>query len=138
MTAWIANGSRLDVELAVALEIAALRVTHAAPAAEREGAIAYNLRLWRTIRQLAAGAPDVEDREGLAATAGLAESELDPRMLAERNIAHAHQLAGRAATHGALRSLLDHWGRHRRMDAAAEFSRWLLDRMDDFVQPMSV
>ncbi len=138
MTAWIANGSRLDVELAVALEIAALRIGRAATAAEREAALAYNLRLWRAIRHLAAGAPEVEDRDGLAATAALAEHGCDGALLAERNVAHARQLAGRAATQGALGSLLEHWGRHRRAEASAEFSRWLLDRMDDFVQPMSV
>ncbi len=138
MTAWIANGSRLDVELAVALEIAALRITRAATADEQDAAIAYNLRLWRIIRQLAAGAPEVEDREGLAATARLAEDGQDAPTLAARNIAHAGKLAGRAATHGALRSLLERWSRHRRSDAAAEFSRWLLDRMDYFVQPLSV
>jgi len=138
MTAWIANGSRLDVELAVALEIAALRMARSNTAAEREAALAYNLRLWRSIRQLAAGAPDVEDREGLAATAGLVEGERDGAVLAERNVVHAGKLAGRAATHGALRRLLEQWSQHRRTDASAEFSRWLLDRMDYFVQPMSV
>lgn len=138
MTAWVANGSRLDVELAVALEIAALRIGRAATSAERDEALAYNLRLWRAIRQLAAGAPEVEDREGLVATARLAEGESDGGLLAGRNIAHAHALAGRAATQGALRCLLEQWGRHRRTAPAAEFSRWLLDRMDCFVQPMSV
>jgi hypothetical protein len=138
MTAWIANGSRLDVELAVALEIAALRMARSTTAAEREEALAYNLRLWRSIRHLAAGAPDMEDREGLAATAGLVEGERDGTLLAERNVAHAGKLAGRAATQGALRRLLEQWSHHRRSDASAEFSRWLLDRMDYFVHPLSV
>lgn len=135
MTAWIRNGSRLDIELAVALEIASLHLSRAANLVEKEAAIGFNARLWRTIGQLAADAPAAEDRQGLMASAQQIDSERDIARLVACNGEHARKLAGRAATQGALRHLLGEWTVHRRAKGAINFSGWLVDRIEDFVLP---
>lgn len=132
MTAWTSNGERLDIELAVALEIATQRLSTAETAAEHAAALLFNRLLWQTIRRVAATAPLLEDREALLSAAHAIDdlAGADETALGAVNRRHARTLAGRAATNGALGRILAAWNLYRAEDADAEFGSWLLERMD--------
>ncbi|MEW5727104.1 MAG: hypothetical protein AB1918_04685 [Pseudomonadota bacterium] len=139
MAAWMRQGMGLDVALAVALEIGKLRLDTAESAAERAGAMDFNERLWRTIRRLAATSFELAGRDALLSGADAAESAWsDPAAVATLNARHAGVLAGRAATQGALRRLLDDWVAHRRANPRAEFATWLLIRIEEEGAPLSL
>jgi len=138
MTAMMTRGERLDIEIAVAMEIGTVRLQRAAGLAAREAAVAYNLDLWRTIRQLAATAPLGGDHAALQDSAAMVANRPTPEVLAERNRAHTRSLAASGATHGTLRRLLDEWRSHLGDAPKAEFSRWLLDRMEGYAAPISM
>lgn len=138
MTAWIRQGMRLDVELAVALEVATLRLTQAVTGAERAAALTFNRTLWRSIHNLAATAPDMSDRDGLLAGAATVASADDPARVADCNTAHARILAAKSATQGGLKRMIEDWRHHRAQQPEAEFGHWLLSRMDGPGAPISV
>lgn len=139
MTAvWTRPGNRLDVELAVALELGALHFTRAHSPRQLEQAISFNLRLWRAIRRLVLVRPDLCEREALADTADHVATMLvvdaapcpDPRdlaFIAGRNTALARDLAGRSATERALADLMGSWEGGPR-----GFDRWLIERLDAY------
>ncbi|MDA8231555.1 MAG: hypothetical protein M0006_09475 [Magnetospirillum sp.] len=137
MTVWTARGSRLDIEVAVALEIATLRLKSAERQCERQDALAYSAQLWRIISRFASMAPVGELGERLMASADIIAGSIDPDVFVRHNTAHAQMLGGRAATNGALRRLLDDWNRHRGATMGADFASWILDRLDDRVASLS-
>lgn len=127
MAAWIKDGTRLDIALAVVMEVSVLGLHRAETEAERLDAVAFNDELWRVVDALAPEAPLAEDRLALANTAALILAggrRLD--QLAELNRCFARLLAGRAATDGALGQILDRWKAARRAGSALEFGPWLL------------
>jgi hypothetical protein len=139
MTAlWSRPGNRLDLELAVAFELAALHLTRAHSPRQLDQAISFNLHLWRTVRRLVPVRPELCEREMLSDTADHVATMLvvdaspcpDPRdlaFIAGRNTALARDLAGRAVTERMLAELLEAWNaadpRGRR------FERWLTERI---------
>lgn len=126
MQAWILAGIRVDIELAVALEVGLLSLTRAESPTERDRALAYNRDLWVLVDRLAATAP-LQDRAGLgAAAARLARGQLAD--FAEINRKYAGLLAGRAATTGSLRQLLSDWRDYLNANTQAVFGAWLLNR----------
>lgn len=133
MAAWSQYGVRIDIALAVVMEVAVLKLSRADSDAARAQAIAFNEALWRVVKALAANAPVEEDRTALrnAATLILAGGRrLD--QLTELNRSFARLLAGRAATDGALGHILDRWRTARRAGTDQEFGPWLLDLLDGF------
>lgn len=131
MAAWTRRGMRLDIEVAVALELGKARMDKAASGFEREQALAFNRQLWAAIGDLAVTLPAAEGGAGLIAAArAVAAGTLDPVGLITLNVRQASLLAGRAATQGALKRLLEDWHAHRRADNAAEFGLWLLGRIE--------
>lgn len=139
MAAWIRRGMRVDVELAVALEIGALRFAKAETARDRDTAIGFNRRLWQAIRQLAVTAPEVEDRNGLLDSADQVMRNIeDSRTVSHHNSTHARVLAGRAATQGALKHLLEDWRIVRQREPLVDFGDWLLSRLDMEGAPVSL
>lgn len=136
MTAWVQQGVRLDIGLAVALEVAVLRLRRAQSAAERRDAVAFNLDLWQVAGTLAPTSPVAADRDGLAAAAAtVAAGRMTVDELAEINVRFAHTLAGRAATEGGLRHILGEWHVARRAAPERDFGGWLLGRLDGFAAP---
>lgn len=132
MKAWINKGARLDIELSVALEVGAEQALRAAGAAERKAAAEFNLVLWQSIRALAASAPNIEDREALETCAeGIIRSGgRDFEAVVRCNRAHAGRLAGRAASNGALKAMIEEWTRFRHHRHDALFADWLIERLD--------
>lgn len=137
MTAWIKQGMRLDVELAVALEVATLRLTQAVTGAQRAEALSFNRALWQGIQNLAATAPDMGDRDGLLAGAATVASADDPARVADCNTAYARILAAKSAK-GALKRMIEDWRHHRTSQPEAEFGNWLLSRVGGPGAPISV
>lgn len=136
MAAWFEQDMRLDIAIAVSLEVAALRMNRAETPAERASAISFNRRLWYVAAALAPSAPVLEDRNGLIETAELVTSgALGSDETAALNIAFSRRLAGRAATGGALRQILADWRAFRAFSPRAEFGLWLVERMETFLQP---
>lgn len=138
MIPWIMRGMRLDVELAVALEVGSLRLTQAVTGAQRDEAFDFNRTLWRTIHRLAATAPELKERDNLLAAAATAASATDAAQITACNAANARALAAKAATQGALKRMIEDWRHHRSHHPEAEFGHWLLARMDDHEAPVSV
>ncbi len=139
MAVWIRQGMGLDVALAVALEVGKLRIESAGTSADHAAAAEFNARLWRTIRRLAATAPDLADRDALLRSAEAVEAAADDAdALADRNATHAGALAGRAATQGALKGLLAAWSAHRDAHRDARFATWLLERIEAEGAPLSL
>lgn len=137
MKAWINNGTRLDIELSVALEVGAERALQANNAAEREAAAAFNLALWQVIGTLATTAPDIEDREALVHCAeGVIRSRgRDFESIVRCNRTHAGRLAGRAASNGTLKTMVEEWTRYRQARRGAVFTDWLIERFDSCANP---
>jgi hypothetical protein len=132
MNAVIKQGVRLDVDLAVALEVATLLINKAAGSAECDNALAFNHRLWRIVRILALNVPEiVPDRDALLASATSADLS-GPVQLVALNVEHSRRLAVHAATQGALKTLLEDWHAYRRQTKNAQFGSWLLDRMEAY------
>lgn len=132
---------RLDVDLAVALEVAAVRLVTARTPAQLDAAIRATLRLWRAVRALAARCPSLNDREVVAETAEhvavllVAEARPcpDPRdiaFVAGRGMSLARDLAGGAAATGARDALLAEWSASSRQP----FADWLLTRLETAAQ----
>jgi hypothetical protein len=138
MTAILTQAERVDIELAVAMEIGNVRLERAVGTAAREAAVAYNVDLWRSIGHLAATMPLGEEGDALEASAALVTSRPSADLVAERNRAHARALAGRIGTHGSLRRLLDQWRDHLGGAPKADFGRWLLERLDARSEAMPV
>lgn len=134
MAAWTKYGVRLDIALAVVMEVAVLELSRAETEAARAVATAFNAELWRVVDDLAPQAPLAEDRVALRNTAAVVLAggrRLD--QLAELNRCFARLLAGRAATDGGLSHILDRWRAARRGGTDQEFGPWLLDLMAGFV-----
>lgn len=134
MAAWMKYGVRLDIALAVVMEVAVLELGTADTEAERDAARAFNGRLWRVIQGLAPEAPLAEDGVALRNTAALVLAggrRVD--QLVELNRCFARLLAGRAATDGALGHILERWRTARRDGTDLEFGPWLLEMLSGFV-----
>lgn len=130
MAAWTQEGLRLDIAVAVALEVAVLNLKRADGPAARTAAMQFNQRLWRAIGAVAPTAPVAEDRSALAdACAQVAGTRMNADDLIALNVGFARTLAGRAATGGALRHILDDW-RAARPAAQTEFGPWLVTRLE--------
>lgn len=141
MTAvWMRPGNRLDVELAVALDMGARLLTRARSPRQLDQAISYNLRLWRSVRRLAEFHSVLIEREILADAADHVAVMLvvdsspcpDPRditFIAGRNIAVARDLAGLAASQRGLAEMLGDWS------GAGRLETWLLERIESHVVP---
>lgn len=133
MAAWTREGVRLDIALAVVMEVAVLQLDRADSADERDAAVAFNARLWQVVGDLADDAPVAEDRVALRNTAALIVAggrRLD--QLIELNRCFARLLAGRAATDGALGLIMARWRTARQDGAASEFGPWLVDLLGGF------
>lgn len=134
---WRWRGHRMDVELAVALDVTAGRLLAARSACQLERAIASVLRLWRMARSLAEECPTLDERAMLIDAADhvavllVADSAPcpDPRdlaFIAGRGLALARDLASEAATMRARDALLAEWSESSRL----RFEDWLLDRLE--------
>lgn len=134
MAAWIQQGFRLDIALAVVFEVAILHMNRAESPAQQNDAIQFNRRLWRVAAQLAPTAPLGEDRDGLAEAAARV-SYLPQDEIIALNGRFARMLAGRAATQGALRQILGDWRAARSAAPEEEFGIWLLTRLEALVVP---
>lgn len=133
MTAWTNHGIRLDIALAVVLEVSVLELSRADSDDQRRRAVAFNCRLWQVAAALAPTAPLAEDRAALQNTAAMvAGGARDMAQMAELNRRFARLLAGRAATDGALGQILDRWRAARRDGTDLEFGPWLLELLDGF------
>lgn len=134
MTAWTAQGIRLDIALAVVMEVAVLQMNRAATAPDRDNALAFNEELWQVAARLAPAAPVPEDRDALVAAGRIVTSGgKGIEQLAEINRRFAGLLAGRAATDGALGNILERWRAARRDGTDLEFGPWLLTQLARFV-----
>ncbi|MCR6630580.1 MAG: hypothetical protein NVV74_11305 [Magnetospirillum sp.] len=133
MSAWTQYGLRLDIALAVVMEVAVLRLHRAETAAEQAEAVSFNHDLWRVASSLAPSAPVAEDRDALSVAAHLvAAGGKTAEQLMEINRRFARLLAGRAATDGALGHILDRWRAARHSGADMEFGPWLLGLLTGF------
>lgn len=133
MAAWTNHGVRLDIALAVVMEVAVLHLNRAETEVERHQAVTFNNQLWRVVAALAPTAPLAEDRTALSSTAALIAAggrRID--QLIELDRCFARLLAGRAATDGALGVILDRWRAARRAGTDLEFGPWLLEVLDGF------
>lgn len=132
MMAWQRDGIRIDVELAVALEVGMACVDRAENATEAAAAQMFNRDLWRLIGFLADSAPVPADRnELLAQSARVAAGEAVD--FAQVNRRFAGILAGRAATQGSLRHMLEAWRCYTRGHGKADFGSWLVERLEGVV-----
>lgn len=128
MQTWTLAGIRVDIELAVALEVAVIELARAENAAEQEQAMAFNRALWRLIGGLAVTASVVEDCAELRATAArMVEGR--GADFSETNRRFARLLAGRVTCAGSLRGLMDEWRAFRANQPGVQFGAWLLGRM---------
>lgn len=136
MAAWTKHGVRLDIALAVVMEVAVLHLQRAETDAQRDKAQAFNSQLWRVAAALAPTAPLNEDCVSIQNTAALIAAggrRID--QLIELDRCFARLLAGRAATDGALGQILDRWRAARRAGTDMEFGPWLLELLDSFAVP---
>lgn len=134
---WIRRDHRLDIELGVALEVGGDLLVRARSARQLDEAVIYNLRLWRTIREMSQRCPGLNDRELLSDTANHvaillavdADPVPDPRdisFVAGRNFSLAGDLAGAAALVNGRQTLLAQWASE---PGRSRFEDWLLGRM---------
>lgn len=130
MAAWTREGIRLDIALAVVMEVSVLHLGRVESAGEREQATAFNDHLWRVVGDLADDAPLAEDRVALRNTAAVVMAggrRMD--QLIELNRCFARLLAGRAATDGALGQIMARWRDARAQGTTLEFGPWLLEML---------
>jgi hypothetical protein len=122
----------VSMDLAVALEVASLRMRQARSAEELAGATSFNRQLWQTVRRLADSAADAEARRVMLHHAADADAcAVGDRTAATRcNRTLAGLLVGRWSGSGALSDLLDAWNRDRRSGRSSCFEGWLLSRLD--------
>lgn len=133
MAAWTQDGVRLDIALAVVMEVSVLHLSRAEGADEQAEAVTFNSRLWRVAGDLAATTPVAEDGIALRNTAALiAAGGRRMDQLIELNRCFARLLAGRAATDGGLGDILERWRAARRAGTTLEFGPWLLELLDGF------
>lgn len=133
MAAWTNDGIRLDIALAVVMEVSVLELGRADTDTGHRRALAFNSRLWRVAAALAPSAPLSEDRIALRNTAAMVTGGGCPMdKLQQLNRDFARLLAGRAATDGALSHILDRWRAARRAGTELEFGPWLLNLLDGF------
>lgn len=138
MAAWTRQGIRLDIALAVVMEISVLQLGRAESQRQYDEAVVFNDRLWRVIGDLAPDAPVAEDRVALANTSAvILAGGRRPDQLIELNRCFARLLAGRAATAGSLGQILDSWRAAQRAGTTLEFGPWLLEVLDGFAAPQS-
>lgn len=129
------NGTRVDIALAVCLEVAGLQLVRAQSEMELWREQRFNQNLWRTIAALAPQAPYASDRADLDGMASLIlGGAMTPHEQSALNCRVAHQLAGRAATAGALGSILVEWRSVKRESNRCDFGVWLLERLQSMVQ----
>ncbi|MBR9970195.1 hypothetical protein [Magnetospirillum sulfuroxidans] len=119
----------VDVELAVALEVGLTRLERAEQLGGMAEALAYNQDLWRVIGYLASGAAVVRNRDELRVQS-LAVAEGRCREFVTINRRFAGLFAAQSAAYGVMSVMLNAWRQHRRSHEKAEFSQWLLDRLD--------
>lgn len=130
MTAWTMQGSRRDVELAVAMEVAVVLLKNAETAVLRAKAMEFSQRLWSVVGRLVEFGSEIEHAAVLAHGADqVARGALTPADLIDLNRQHAAALAGRKATEGALKRLLEDWRAHCKTVPQANFGSWLVDRL---------
>lgn len=134
---WIRRDYRLDMDLAVSLEAGANLLMRAKSERQLNEAVSYNLRLWRTIRSLAAARPFWPERDMLMHVADHVASLLaldacpcvDPRdisFVAGRNLSLAEDWAGPRSSDRARDQLAAEWAAS---PSAVRFEPWLLDRL---------
>ncbi|HTH16449.1 MAG TPA: hypothetical protein VL974_07335 [Magnetospirillum sp.] len=132
---WTRRGDRRAMELSVGLEAAANLLMRAKSARQLDEAVSYNLRLWRTIRNLTEEKPYLVECELLAGTADHVAALLaldahpcvDPRDLsfvAGRNLALAADLARPETVERSRDALVAEWAHS---DARRGFELWLLE-----------
>ena len=123
------KNASLDVELAVALEVGLTRLERAEQLGGMVEAAAFNRDLWRVICFLANGSQLVRHRDDLRLQSlAVAEGRCDDFAVINRRFAGL--FAAQSAAYGAMSVMLNDWRAHRRAHAGAEFSQWLLERLD--------
>lgn len=133
MAAWMQDGVRLDIALAVVMEVSVLHLSRAESADQQAEAVAFNAHLWRVAADLAETTPVVEDGIAIRNTAAvIAAGGRRMDQLMELNRCFARLLAGRAATDGGLGDILGRWRAARRAGTMLEFGPWLLELLDGF------
>jgi hypothetical protein len=139
---------RLDVELAVALELASQQLVRASCPEQLDRAVTFNLRLWRVIRGMVGLRPTLSDRQALMDTADHIATMLvvdaspacdsrDISFVAARNAGLAGDLASPTAIHRAFSELLNGWVDGERLNqtrpgpgpGGKDFECWLLERI---------
>lgn len=134
---WIRRDHRLDKDMAVCLEAGANLLLRAKSDRQLDEAVSYNLRLWRTIRALAAERPFWPEREMLMHVADHVASLLaldacpcvDPRdiaFVAGRNLSLAEDWIGPHSAQRVRDQLVAEWAAD---PSSARFEPWLLNRL---------
>ncbi|HTH16448.1 MAG TPA: hypothetical protein VL974_07330 [Magnetospirillum sp.] len=134
MAAWINQGIRIDVALAVVMEVAVLQLNRAESVDDRKAAISFNNSLWQVVGDIASTSPVNDDRSALAGAASLVGKGLDVEQVTELNRRFARLLAGRAATDGALGQILGKWRTAQAEGGMLEFGPWLLQLLGGFIR----
>lgn len=133
---WIGHGRRLDIEASVALEQGWRQLVQARSPQQLDSAIVYNLRLWRTLRDLALAHPVLNVGESLEETADHVATMLvldaspnpDPRdvaFVAGRDLAVANDLLPPPVRARARDGMISEWS----ASDGGRFEEWLLDRL---------
>lgn len=134
---WIRRDHRLDLVLAVCLDAGANLLVRAKSDRQLDEAVCFNLRLWRSIRELARARPFWPEGEMLTHVADHVATLLaldacpcvDPRdmaFVAGRNMSLASDLAGGALPERGRDHLVAEWAGS---SSSARFESWLLDRL---------
>lgn len=123
----------IDVELAVALEVGLTRVERAEQFGGMAEALAFNRELWRVVGFLAQGAKLQRCRDELRDTAlAVAQGRVEHFALINRRFAGL--FAAQPEAYGAMGAMLTDWRAFRRVSAKAEFSQWLLGRLESQIE----
>jgi len=123
----------IDVELAVALEVGLTLVERAEQLGGMAEALAFNRELWRVVGFLAQGAKLQRNRDELHDTAlAVAQGRVEHFALINRRFAGL--FAAQPEAYGAMGAMLADWRTFRRVSVKAEFSQWLLDRLESQIE----
>jgi len=123
----------IDVELAVALEVGLTRVERAEQLGGMADALAFNRELWRVVGFLAEGSKLQRCRTELHDTAlAVAQGKIEHFALINRRFAGL--FAAQPEAYGAMGAMLSDWRNFRRTTPKAEFSHWLLDRLESQIE----
>lgn len=123
----------IDVELAVALEVGLTRVERAEQLGGMADALVFNRELWRVIGFLADGAKLQRSRDELRDTAlAVAQGKVEHFALINRRFAGL--FAAQPEAYGAMGAMLADWRVFRRNTPKAEFSQWLLERLESHIE----